>query len=489
MISSSQTIGLLFERAAGGRLAAAEGLVLALPQLLPGASCQADLAFDGTRRTLLAVLRIGGDPGVAARARLAFWAARAGGIAVDLDGPERTEETLWRARIERCARRRIGVAGSAVAEALDDLLRRAVVSALDRSGPGRLALRVDLCGPGAAGVAYDAEERRLFVPGALAPPVGDEFDLVVRVRGSARPLSARARVAQVRPPTMSAPGRPAGFVVEMGGLSPELAAAVEATCPRLEGDRGGEARRAAPRYEVRAPVVLERRDGVGELSMVGELVNISLGGAFVRVESMVPPDTALSARILLGGKAVPPIPARVVFATAAGMGLRFEPDQAAEPALLELISRLAARPRRALLVDDDALARSMLGDALERAGFEVLTAAGGRSALEILARELFAVDLIVVDLLMPDLAGAEVVRAVRGAGEQAHIAVVAVSGSIEGEVASHMKWLGADAVLEKSLGPAQIADEANRAVERRREALEAARFAPRPEGPARAASS
>jgi DNA-binding NtrC family response regulator len=66
-----------------------------------------------------------------------------------------------------------------------------------------------------------------------------------------------------------------------------------------------------------------------------------------------------------------------------------------------------------LLVDDDPGIRDAVGRLGERAGFEVVSCAGGREALAQLQRR--PADLAMVDLRMPDVNGLEVLRAIREA--------------------------------------------------------------------------
>ena len=72
-----------------------------------------------------------------------------------------------------------------------------------------------------------------------------------------------------------------------------------------------------------------------------------------------------------------------------------------------------AGPRRVLVVDDEPGALALIKGALEPEGVEVITAEGGREALE-WARSGELVDLIVCDLVMPDVDGFEVIRALKG---------------------------------------------------------------------------
>ncbi|MDI9637079.1 response regulator transcription factor [Geitlerinema splendidum] len=64
-----------------------------------------------------------------------------------------------------------------------------------------------------------------------------------------------------------------------------------------------------------------------------------------------------------------------------------------------------------LIVDDDDLIRDNLGSILERSGFQVITAANGQQALEILAKQ--RPDILVLDVLMPNMNGRDLLRQLR----------------------------------------------------------------------------
>ena len=81
------------------------------------------------------------------------------------------------------------------------------------------------------------------------------------------------------------------------------------------------------------------------------------------------------------------------------------PSQA-EPAVVP-----AAVPRRALIVDDDPLARMLVGASFGDLGFSVASAADGREALVLAAAERF--DCVVLDVQMPGPNGFEVCRELR----------------------------------------------------------------------------
>jgi CheY-like chemotaxis protein len=80
-------------------------------------------------------------------------------------------------------------------------------------------------------------------------------------------------------------------------------------------------------------------------------------------------------------------------------------------------------PRRVLVVDDEAAALALIRAALEPEGYEVVTAEGGRAALE-WARDGELVDLVVCDLVMPGVDGFEVIAALKRNGRTAMVPIV-----------------------------------------------------------------
>src|SRR5687768_18173184 len=94
---------------------------------------------------------------------------------------------------------------------------------------------------------------------------------------------------------------------------------------------------------------------------------------------------------------------------------------------------LQSEPRPLLLlVDDDAQIRQLLSDVGEREKFEVLEAADGAAAIEMLRRR--HIDLVLLDLHMPRLNGLDVLRAVRASGTSSQIALMSGDASVEDAV-------------------------------------------------------
>ncbi len=78
-----------------------------------------------------------------------------------------------------------------------------------------------------------------------------------------------------------------------------------------------------------------------------------------------------------------------------------------------------------LVVDDDPANRDLLSRRLERVGYRVITASGGREALELIARETF--DLVLLDQLMPDILGIDVLREVRRTTSSLELPIIMVT--------------------------------------------------------------
>jgi signal transduction histidine kinase/DNA-binding response OmpR family regulator len=86
-------------------------------------------------------------------------------------------------------------------------------------------------------------------------------------------------------------------------------------------------------------------------------------------------------------------------------------------------------PRRTILVvDDNAINRSLLTDTLQPLGFTVVEAIGGQSGLDVATRE--HVDMIITDLAMPDMDGLEMVRRIRELPKHAKTPIIVSSASV-----------------------------------------------------------
>lgn len=86
---------------------------------------------------------------------------------------------------------------------------------------------------------------------------------------------------------------------------------------------------------------------------------------------------------------------------------------------------LAPKFQRILVVDDDPAILRMVGDKLERQGYEVLTAANGKEAMAVISRRGLP-HLAIVDLNMPEMNGFEFCRQVQSYSDLPVIMLTAV---------------------------------------------------------------
>src|ERR1044071_1346596 len=71
----------------------------------------------------------------------------------------------------------------------------------------------------------------------------------------------------------------------------------------------------------------------------------------------------------------------------------------------------AVTSMRVLIVDDEEVLRDVLEVVLRREGFDVVSAASGEEALNLLDGE--EVDLVILDVMLPGISGIDTLRAIR----------------------------------------------------------------------------
>ncbi|MBK8160441.1 MAG: response regulator [Rhodospirillaceae bacterium] len=110
----------------------------------------------------------------------------------------------------------------------------------------------------------------------------------------------------------------------------------------------------------------------------------------------------------------------------------------------------------ALVIEDDALMRDLVGEILRRAGYQVLEAIDGLDGMAQLTA--LTPELVVTDVFMPDCDGIEVLRETKRRNPVTRVVVISGGSPLIPrmdflEVASK---LGADAVLAKPFTPAEL---------------------------------
>ena len=114
-----------------------------------------------------------------------------------------------------------------------------------------------------------------------------------------------------------------------------------------------------------------------------------------------------------------------------------------------------ANKKKVLVVDDSLYMRTVIKDALEEAGFEVVgLAANGESAID-MAMDLEP-DVITLDNILPDMIGTDIIRVYKAEGLNSKIVMVSAVG--QESVINEGISLGASAYIVKPFTSEQIVE-------------------------------
>jgi DNA-binding response OmpR family regulator len=119
-----------------------------------------------------------------------------------------------------------------------------------------------------------------------------------------------------------------------------------------------------------------------------------------------------------------------------------------------------------LVVDDDELAAKAVTRVLEKRGFTVLTAHGGRQALALLREH--SVDVLVLDVMMPEMNGLEVCRELRKDARHSDLPVILLTGCDDFETRAAGMKLGVSEFLCKPFAHHELLARINNQLEVRR---------------------
>jgi chemotaxis protein histidine kinase CheA/ActR/RegA family two-component response regulator len=272
-----------------------------------------------------------------------------------------------------------------------------------RANVGRLNGEIDVQSEVGAGT-------RITIKLPLTVIVSDA--LLVRAGGEtfAVPMHAVRSVVQVRPED----------IVRSGGRERVVVEEEEVELVRLDRVLALPAGRALTRLPV-----LVVRSGVRPLAVaVEELVGKedvvikNLGGLLERVGPFAGATITGAGRVILLVD-----PSRLAEATDAAPPTERTPAPSRERGPAR--ERAARKTRRILLVDDSISVRKFVGQMLEKASFEVVTANDGAEALRRLGDT--AVDLVITDLEMPRVSGYELIEDLRARAATRALPVVVLT--------------------------------------------------------------
>lgn len=108
-----------------------------------------------------------------------------------------------------------------------------------------------------------------------------------------------------------------------------------------------------------------------------------------------------------------------------------------------------AHQPKILVADDSELILRMATDLLTEAGYQVITAGDGASALRRAEEE--HPDVVVLDLLMPRMTGFDVLREIKRNERLRRTPVLVMSGVYKEDVVSHLGQMGAAGFMDKDL--------------------------------------
>ena len=110
--------------------------------------------------------------------------------------------------------------------------------------------------------------------------------------------------------------------------------------------------------------------------------------------------------------------------------------------------------RRIFVVDDDREVVRLIRAYLEQAGFEVLAAYDGDTAVHVIRRE--RPDLLLLDLMLPGKDGWEITRLVRNDAALAHIPIIMLTARVDDTDKIVGLELGADDYVTKPYNPREV---------------------------------
>jgi DNA-binding response OmpR family regulator len=122
----------------------------------------------------------------------------------------------------------------------------------------------------------------------------------------------------------------------------------------------------------------------------------------------------------------------------------------------------AASPQRILVIDDDLAILDLVRDKLDRAGFDVVTAASGQDALDLIEQRGLP-HLAIVDIMMPGMGGFEFCQAVQAFTDLPIIMLTAVDE--EETVIQGIRYFAEDYII-KPFSPRELVARVERVLRR-----------------------
>jgi PAS domain S-box-containing protein len=116
-----------------------------------------------------------------------------------------------------------------------------------------------------------------------------------------------------------------------------------------------------------------------------------------------------------------------------------------------------------LIVDDEPLVMALARNALERAGYRVLSASGGLEALDVLEQNAEDVGLVVLDVTMPGMSCEEILKRLKAM--RPNLPVILSTGHSEAEISGRFAGAGLAGFLQKPYTASQLAEKTKSAMQ------------------------
>ena len=112
--------------------------------------------------------------------------------------------------------------------------------------------------------------------------------------------------------------------------------------------------------------------------------------------------------------------------------------------------------KKILVADDEEVLRMLITDTLEDLECEVIEAADGQEAMDLIQKHDF--DLLVLDYMMPEMTGLEVIERVRKMEHKKHVLIMMLTAKSQQADQDEMMRIGADFFLAKPFSPIVLID-------------------------------
>jgi CheY-like chemotaxis protein len=118
---------------------------------------------------------------------------------------------------------------------------------------------------------------------------------------------------------------------------------------------------------------------------------------------------------------------------------------------LDPVPEASSRARTVLIIDDDEAQASSLSFALQRLGYETLTAARGQEGLRLARAE--RPDVLLLDLQLPDIDGLDICQQLADDPDTSGIGIIVISGSNHHSAVRRARAAGCEFYLRKPYDP------------------------------------